>query len=185
MAPVYFYIEHRFPRRTFNTLIKLIMITVYPLSRSPYISLLDCLHPIHCLKTVGSISRNGNRTHRVGVCDISSARSRLTFFPTTTTMHSPAPNNPGAASAPSPFTDYMNELKATSEDDIRAGDETLDAIFDGDETLGAFFARSCEDHALGVGGGAASAGRTAAPASLADVDESGAASAPPTLPSAP
>jgi hypothetical protein len=50
-------------------------------------------------------------------------------------MHSPAPNNPGAASAPSPFTDYMNELKATSEDDIRAGDETLDAIFDGDETL--------------------------------------------------
>ena len=48
MAPVYFYIEHRFPRRTFNTLIKLIMITVYPLSRSPYISLLDCLHPIHC-----------------------------------------------------------------------------------------------------------------------------------------
>ncbi len=100
-------------------------------------------------------------------------------------MHSPAPNNPGAASAPSPFTDYMNKLKATSEDDIRAGDETLDAIFDGDETLGAFFARSCEDHALGVGGGAASAGRTAAPPSLADVDESGAASAPPTLPSAP
>ena len=40
-------------------------------------------------------------------------------------------------------------------------------------------------NALGVGGGAASAGRTAAPLSLADVDESGAASAPPTLPSAP
>jgi hypothetical protein len=99
-------------------------------------------------------------------------------------MNSPAPNNPGAASAPSPFTDYMNELKANSEDDIRAGDETLDAIFDGDETLGAIFA-SCEDHALGVGGGAASAGRTAAPPSLADVGESGAASAPPTLPSGP
>ena len=42
------------------------------------------------------------------------------------------------------------ELEATSEDDIRAGDETLDAIF-------------AEDHALDVGGGAASAGRTAAP----------------------
>ena len=97
-------------------------------------------------------------------------------------MNSPAPNNLGAASAPSPFTDYMN---ANSEDDIRAGDETLDAIFDGDETLGAFFARSCEDHALGVGGGAASVGHTAAPPSLADVDESGAASAPTTLPSAP
>jgi hypothetical protein len=27
-------------------------------------------------------------------------------------MHSPAPNNPGAASAPSPFTDYMNELNS-------------------------------------------------------------------------
>ena len=40
-------------------------------------------------------------------------------------MNSPAPNNPGAASAPSPFTDYMNELKAISEDDIGAGDETL------------------------------------------------------------
>ena len=83
---------------------------------------------------------------------------------------------------------YLNELKANSEDDIRAGDETLNAIFDGDETLGAIFAR-CEDHALGVGGGAASAGRTAAPPqgglSLADDDESGAASAPPTLPSGP
>ena len=40
----------------------------------------------------------------------------------------------------SPFTEYMNELEleATSEDDIHAGDETLDAIF-------------AEDHALGVG----------------------------------
>ena len=90
-------------------------------------------------------------------------------------MNSPAPNNPGAASTPSPFTDYMN---ANSEDDIRAGDETIDALFDGDETLSAFFARSCEDHALGVGGGAASACCTAAPPSLADVNESGAASAP-------
>ncbi len=34
-----FYIEHRFPRRTFNRLIKLIMPTAFPLSRSPYISL--------------------------------------------------------------------------------------------------------------------------------------------------
>ena len=46
-------------------------------------------------------------------------------------MNSPAPNNPGAASAMSPPTEYMNELelelelKATSEDDIGAGDETL------------------------------------------------------------
>ena len=46
-------------------------------------------------------------------------------------MNSSAPNNPGAASAMSPPTEYMNELelelelKATSEDDIGAGDETL------------------------------------------------------------
>ena len=44
-------------------------------------------------------------------------------------MNSPAPNNPGAASAMSPPTEYMNELElkleATSEDDIGAGDETL------------------------------------------------------------
>jgi len=66
-------------------------------------------------------------------------------------MNSPAPNIPGAVSAMSPFTEYMNELEleATSEDDIRAGDETLNAIF-------------AEDHALGVGGGTASAGHTAA-----------------------
>jgi hypothetical protein len=67
-------------------------------------------------------------------------------------MNSPAPNIPGAVSAMSPFTEYiMNELEleATSEDDIRAGDETLDAIF-------------AEDHAHDVGGGAASAGRTPA-----------------------
>ena len=63
-------------------------------------------------------------------------------------MNSPAPNIPGAISAMSPITEYMNELKATSEDDICARDETLNAIF-------------AEDHALGVGGGAASAGRTA------------------------
>jgi hypothetical protein len=44
-------------------------------------------------------------------------------------MNSPAPNNPGAASAMSPPTEYMNELEleleleATSEDDIGAGDK--------------------------------------------------------------
>ena len=66
-------------------------------------------------------------------------------------MNSPAPNIPGAVSAMSPFTEYMIELEleATSEDDIHAGDEILDEIF-------------AEDHALGVGGGAASAGCTAA-----------------------
>ena len=36
---VFFYIDHIFPRRTFNRLIKLIMPTAYPLSQSPYISL--------------------------------------------------------------------------------------------------------------------------------------------------
>ncbi len=63
-------------------------------------------------------------------------------------MNSPAPNIPG--SAMSPFTECMNELEleATSEDDIRAGDETLDTIF-------------AEDHASGVCGGAASTGCTA------------------------
>jgi len=42
-------------------------------------------------------------------------------------MNSPSPNIPGAASAMSPFTKYMNELEleATLRDDIRAGDETL------------------------------------------------------------
>ena len=66
-------------------------------------------------------------------------------------MNSPAPNIPCAVSEMSPFTKYLKELEleATSEDDIRAGDETLDAIF-------------AEDLTLGVGGGAASAGRTAA-----------------------
>ncbi len=46
-------------------------------------------------------------------------------------MHSPAPNIPGAASAMSPFTEYLNKLKleATSNNDIRDGDKTLDAIF--------------------------------------------------------
>ena len=49
-------------------------------------------------------------------------------------MNSPAPNNPGAASAMIPPTEYMNELEleleATSEeDDIRAGDETLLCLF--------------------------------------------------------
>ena len=76
--------------------------------------------------------------------------TRSLFYPTTT-MNSPAPNIPGAVSAMSPFTEYMNglELEATLEDDICAGDETLNAIF-------------AEDHALGVGGGAASAGLMAA-----------------------
>jgi hypothetical protein len=69
-------------------------------------------------------------------------------------MHSPAPNIPGAASAMSPFTKYLNELEATSNDDIRDGDETLNTIFAREDA---------SIHALGVGGGAASAGRTAAP----------------------
>jgi hypothetical protein len=66
-------------------------------------------------------------------------------------MNSPAPNILCAVSATSPFTEYMKvlELEAKSEDDIRAGDKTLDAIF-------------AEDLTLGIGGGAASAGRTAA-----------------------
>jgi hypothetical protein len=74
----------------------------------------------------------------------------LTFYPTRM-MNSPAPNIPGAISAMSPFTEYMNKFKleATLEDDIHAGDETLHAIF-------------AEDHALSIGGGAASTGRTAA-----------------------
>ena len=66
-------------------------------------------------------------------------------------MNSPAPNIPCAISKTSPFTEYLKELelKATSEDDICAGEETLDAIF-------------AEDLTLGVSGGAASSGRTAA-----------------------
>ena len=66
-------------------------------------------------------------------------------------MNSPAPNIPCAVSETSPFTEYLKELelKATSEDNICAGDETLDAIF-------------AEDLTLGVGGGAALAGRTVA-----------------------
>ena len=48
------------------------------------------------------------------------------------------------------------ELKATSEDDIRAGDKTLDAIF-------------AEDHTNDVGGGAALAGCT--PATLQEGNE--------------
>jgi len=68
-------------------------------------------------------------------------------------MNSPAPNIPCAISETSPFTAYLKELEleATSEDDIRAEDETLDAIFAEDLIL-----------ILGVGGGAASAGCTAA-----------------------
>jgi hypothetical protein len=67
------------------------------------------------------------------------------------TMNSPATNIPCAVSAMSPFTEYMKKLKleATSEDDIHAGDKTLDAIF-------------AEDLTLGVGGGTALAGRAAA-----------------------
>jgi hypothetical protein len=73
----------------------------------------------------------------------------LTFYPTTM-MHSPAPNISGAAS---PFNEYMDELEATSIDDIRELDETTNALF------------ACKDasiHSLGVSGGAASAGRMAA-----------------------
>ncbi len=60
---------------------------------------------------------------------------RSLFYPTTT-MNSPAPNIPGAVSAMSPFTEYMNELEleATSEDDIRARDKTLNAM--GDSAMG-------------------------------------------------
>jgi hypothetical protein len=66
-------------------------------------------------------------------------------------MNSPAPNIPCAVSETSPFTEYLKELKlqATSEEDIRVGDKTLDAIF-------------VEDLTIGVGGGAALAGCTAA-----------------------
>jgi hypothetical protein len=44
-----------------------------------------------------------------------------------------SPNIPGAVSAMSPFNEYMNELEleATSEDDICAGVETLNAMGDG------------------------------------------------------
>ena len=66
-------------------------------------------------------------------------------------MNSPAPNIPCAVSETSPFTEYLKELEltATLEDDIRAGDETLNVIF-------------AEDLTLGVGSGAGSAGCTAA-----------------------
>ncbi len=69
-------------------------------------------------------------------------------------MHSPTPNIPGAASAMSPFTKYLNELEATSNDNIRDGDETLNAIFAREDA---------SIHARGVGGGAALAGCTAVP----------------------
>jgi hypothetical protein len=186
MAPVYFYIEHRFPRRTFNTLIKLFMTTVHPLSQSPYISLLDCYIPFFVRKPLAQYPGmeiepivSGSAIFRALNLDSLFSNNNDEF---------PFPQQPGRRQHTKPLHYYMNELKANSEDDIRAGDETLNAIFDGDKTLGAIFAR-CEDHALGVGGGAASAGRTAAPPqgglSLADDDESGAASAPPTLPSGP
>ncbi len=73
----------------------------------------------------------------------------LTFYPTTM-MHSPAPNIPGAAS---PFNEYMDELAATSIDDICELDETTDTLFASKDDL---------IHALSVGGGAASAGCMAA-----------------------
>jgi hypothetical protein len=76
----------------------------------------------------------------------------LTFYPTTT-MHSPAPNIPGTASAVSPFNKYMDELEATSIDDIRELDETTDALFAREDA---------SIHTLGIGGGAASAGPMAA-----------------------
>ena len=68
-------------------------------------------------------------------------------------MHSPAPNILGATSAMSPFTKYLNELEATSNNNICDGDKTLNAIFSHDDA---------SIHALGVGGGAALAGCTAA-----------------------
>ena len=76
-------------------------------------------------------------------------------------MNSPAPNITGAVSTMSPFTEYiMNKLKleATSEDDIRARDKTLNAIF-------------AEDHAHNVGGGAASAGLVTTMATNNDDDK--------------
>jgi hypothetical protein len=69
-------------------------------------------------------------------------------------LHSPAPNIPGAASAMSPFTKYLNKLEATSNDNICDGDETLIAIFAREDA---------SIHALGVGSGAALAGCMAAP----------------------
>ena len=67
-------------------------------------------------------------------------------------MNSPAPNIQCAVSETSPFTEYLKELElqATLEEDILVGDETLDAIF------------AEEDLTLGGGGGATSAGCTAA-----------------------
>jgi hypothetical protein len=74
------------------------------------------------------------------------------FYPTTT-MHSPAPNIPGVVSAVSSFTEYLNELKATSIDDICELDKTTNALF---------ARKDASIHALGVGGGAALAGCMAA-----------------------
>ncbi len=68
-------------------------------------------------------------------------------------MHSPAPNIPGAVSAVSSFTKYLNKLEATSVDDIRELDETTNALF---------VRKDASIHALGVSGGAALAGCMAA-----------------------
>jgi hypothetical protein len=68
-------------------------------------------------------------------------------------MQSPAPNIPGAISAVSTFTEYLNELKATSIDDIRELDEITNALFAREDA---------SIHVLGVGGGSALAGRMAA-----------------------
>ncbi len=69
-------------------------------------------------------------------------------------MHSPAPNIPGAISpfTASPYTEYMKELK-TSSNDIPELDEKLDAEFAREDS---------SIHSLGVGG-AALAGTAAPP----------------------
>jgi hypothetical protein len=76
------------------------------------------------------------------------------LFSPSKTMHSPAPNIPGAISpfTASPFTEYMKELK-TSSNDISKLDEKLDVKFAHEDS---------SIHALGVGG-AASAGMAAPP----------------------
>ena len=88
------------------------------------------------------------RTHQSGPARLTDSLN----FLSNNTNEFPCPQHPGRRQRNEPFTEYiMNELelKATSEDDIRARDKTLNAIF-------------AEDHAHDVGGGAASAGCTPA-----------------------
>jgi hypothetical protein len=68
-------------------------------------------------------------------------------------MDSPAPNIPGAVSAVSSFTEYLNKLKATLIDDICELDETTNALFAREDA---------SIHTLGIGGDAASPGCMAA-----------------------